>query len=297
MRRQRQRLISHFFQVTAILVLAAASTAEPPGGRPLAADLLDANEVPAVMTGAFGFADVSLNAGRGTAALDIFVDDTTAPITRIHIHRAAAGVNGPIVVFFFDTVVDPSLDPIPVGEDGVFLHFEAEGVDRGLIREIMLNPAGFYVNVHTTMFPGGELRGQLGSPRMLHAALIGDNENPPVNTDGAAMADVRFSLGSASVDLDLTIADLNAPVTRIHIHRAPVGVNGPIVVFFFDVLVDPTLMPFETAGGVHVDFLAEGVDPGLLQEILMSPQDFYVNVHSIMHPGGEIRGQLVPADD
>jgi len=296
MRRQRPGFLSHLVSIMAVLALTAVSAAAPPGGRPLAADLLAANEVPPAGTAAFGFADVRLNSGRGTATLDIFVADTAADITRIHIHRAGAGVNGPIVVFFFDTVVDPALDPIPVG-DGVFLRFEAEGVDRGVIHEIIRDPAGFYVNVHTQAFPGGELRGQLGTPRTLHALLVGDNEVPPVETDGAAAAEVRFNLGSGSVELDLSIADLNAPVTRIHIHRGVAGKNGPIQVFFFDVIVDPTLPPFETGGGVHVGFLAEGVDLDLLQEILATPQDFYVNVHSIAHPGGEIRGQAGPSSD
>ncbi len=36
------------------------------------------------------------------------------------------------------------------------------GVDPALIGEIIANPAGYYVNVHTTPFPGGAVRGQLG---------------------------------------------------------------------------------------------------------------------------------------
>jgi hypothetical protein len=33
--------------------------------------------------------------------------------------------------------------------------------DRGLIKDIRKNPAGYYVNVHTTEFPGGAIRDQL----------------------------------------------------------------------------------------------------------------------------------------
>ena len=35
-------------------------------------------------------------------------------------------------------------------------------VSQSLIKEIMKNPAGFYVNVHTSQFQNGALRGQLG---------------------------------------------------------------------------------------------------------------------------------------
>ena len=34
--------------------------------------------------------------------------------------------------------------------------------DRALVKEILQNPAGFYVNVHTSDFPAGAVRGQLG---------------------------------------------------------------------------------------------------------------------------------------
>ncbi len=34
--------------------------------------------------------------------------------------------------------------------------------DPVLIGQIIANPAGYYVNVHTTEFPAGAVRGQLG---------------------------------------------------------------------------------------------------------------------------------------
>jgi hypothetical protein len=36
-----------------------------------------------------------------------------------------------------------------------------QGVDAGVISDILANPAGFYVNVHNPDFPGGAIRGQL----------------------------------------------------------------------------------------------------------------------------------------
>ena len=64
-----------------------------------------------------------------------------------HIHRGAAGVNGPIVV----TLQAPNNSSIG-----------CVSVDPALIKEIARNPEAFYVNVHTTDYPGGAIRGQLG---------------------------------------------------------------------------------------------------------------------------------------
>lgn len=64
-----------------------------------------------------------------------------------HIHRAPAGIAGPIIVPL----------PSPTGE----VTTGCVSAERDLIREIMSNPAQFYVNVHTVPFPGGAVRGQL----------------------------------------------------------------------------------------------------------------------------------------
>ncbi|HWG94204.1 MAG TPA: CHRD domain-containing protein [Mycobacteriales bacterium] len=73
--------------------------------------------------------------------------DKIAPATAAHIHRGAAGENGPVVAA---------------------LSAPSDGTSAGCVvlpvadvRAIFGNPAGFYVNVHNAEFPGGALRGQL----------------------------------------------------------------------------------------------------------------------------------------
>jgi len=116
------------------------------GGRPLLATLLPQNQVPPTASSGTGSALVTLNQGQSEVCWDISVSDLTSPVILAHIHHGAAGVNGPVVVDFME----------PVNGLNGCVH-----ADATLIMQIRLDPADFYVNVHTTMFPAGEVRGQL----------------------------------------------------------------------------------------------------------------------------------------
>ena len=68
-----------------------------------------------------------------------------------HIHRGPRGVNGPIVVGLFD-------GPRPGFRRSAGC---VRASSTRLAREIIRRPGRFYVNVHTTAFPAGAIRGQL----------------------------------------------------------------------------------------------------------------------------------------
>lgn len=74
--------------------------------------------------------------------------------TAAHIHEAAKGSNGGVVVGLF--AGDAPLPSTISGVNGC-----ASGVDDALSDEIRNNPAGFYVNIHNSDYPGGAIRGQL----------------------------------------------------------------------------------------------------------------------------------------
>ena len=123
-----------------------ASTASH-GGRPLQATLLPENQIPPTDSNGSGTALVTLNSGQGEVCWDISVTRLTSPVILAHIHQGGAGVNGPVVVDFMEPAN---------GLSGCVT------ADAGLIKQIRRHPADYYVNVHTTMFPAGEIRGQLG---------------------------------------------------------------------------------------------------------------------------------------
>jgi len=126
---------------------ATRATEATHGGKPLHATLLPQNQVPPTASNGSGIALVTLNQGQGEVCWDIAVSNLTSPVILAHIHHGAAGTNGPVVVDFME----------PVNGLNGCVH-----ADAALIKAIRQNPADYYVNVHTTMFPGGEVRGQLG---------------------------------------------------------------------------------------------------------------------------------------
>lgn len=105
-----------------------------------------ANEVPPADPDGAGTATVVINGTLVTYTIS--VQNITLPPTGQHIHVGAAGVNGGILIPLTGTWVGGSL----VGST------TAAAVDTAAI---VANPAGHYVNVHTTDYPGGAIRGQL----------------------------------------------------------------------------------------------------------------------------------------
>ena len=85
---------------------------------------------------------------KGEIGYEVKVSKLDAP-NGMHIHEAPTGASGGIVVPFAP----------PASGEG-----EAKActpVDSALVRRIEGNPAGFYVNVHTSTFAHGAIRGQL----------------------------------------------------------------------------------------------------------------------------------------
>lgn len=115
--------------------------------------------------------------------------------------------------------------------------------------------------------------------RPLFAVLTGAAEVPgPGDPDGAGVAVVQVNPGREKVCYALAVRRVDE-VVAAHIHRGAADVAGPIVV--------PLTAP---AGGFSVDCAT--VDRELAAEIVSSPGDFYVNVHSAEFPAGAVRGQL-----
>jgi hypothetical protein len=115
-------------------------------GPELHANLTGANEVPPGDPNGTGTAHISIASAVNRLCADLEVRDIGA-VTAAHIHRGAAGVNGPPVVTL-DAPDDDDSD-------------DCDTVADALLDEITDNPGAFYVNVHTADYPNGAIRGQL----------------------------------------------------------------------------------------------------------------------------------------
>jgi len=140
--------LTNFLGLAIILtVLGSCSKSDPaPAADPTTtfkATMSGANEVPANASTATGTATLVFN--TNTKVFTVTVTHTIATPTGGHIHQGAVGANGS-VIFPFATLTSP------ISYTSAALDATQEGV---------LNANGYYVNIHTAAFGGGEIRGQL----------------------------------------------------------------------------------------------------------------------------------------
>ncbi|MBI1746381.1 MAG: CHRD domain-containing protein [Acidobacteria bacterium] len=108
------------------------------------ADISGAQETPdPIDTPAVGLAVLSLNADE--TQLTVVVNGFNIDATASHIHRAPAGESGPVVFSIGTGYPTPQVRVWAIPADMV------EALKNGEL----------YVNLHTTQYPGGEIRGQV----------------------------------------------------------------------------------------------------------------------------------------
>ena len=142
------------------------------------------------------------------------------------------------------------------------------------------------------------------APVVFSAQLSPANEVPPVaNAESVARgaAQIAFNVtrdsagnptgGTATMYFQLTGLPSGTVIRGAHIHSAPAGVNGPIVV---DTGITATSTQTTADGRQEFTFRDVAVAPATLTAILADPSAFYFNVHTVTNPGGVVRGQLAP---
>ncbi len=141
------------------------------------------------------------------------------------------------------------------------------------------------------------------------AVLSGAQEVPTRDTEARGLAKFQISTDGSTIRFRLAVANIQN-VIMAHIHLAPEGVNGPVVVFLYGP-VDPAAGRAHgilSHGTITASDLTGPLEGRPLSELLdaMTSGNAYVNVHTNDgigpantgpgdFPGGEIRGQIQPA--
>lgn len=120
----------------------------------------------------------------------------------------------------------------------------------------------------------------LGKGRPLKAVLSGDEEVPAVITDGSGIAKLRLNQGKRRVCYKIQLTNIDDAIGA-HIHDGAAGENGPIVV----VLGTPDATGYAKG-------CVEDVARSLIKDMRKNRSEYYVNVHTVAVPSGEVRGQL-----
>jgi hypothetical protein len=143
--------------LTLVAVLAALVVTTPAGATDgsatkctVATVLKAGNEVPPSGSKAFGAALVHIDGSKLSFSVAI-VNLARESFFAGHIHVGAAGINGPVVVTLFSGSTDRKL----------IVQAARLEIDPKLGEAICADPAAYYINYHTTDFPGGAVRGQL----------------------------------------------------------------------------------------------------------------------------------------
>jgi hypothetical protein len=102
------------------------------------------------------------SAGAITSGEVVFYFNYTFPssvtITGLHIHQAAKGANGAIVV-------SSGLASFTDADGSGNVTLVVTGTSPATLQAILDSPRGYYVNLHTSVHPGGALREQLHNPK------------------------------------------------------------------------------------------------------------------------------------
>ena len=265
------------------------------------ADLDGSQEVPAVVTGMTGEAEVEIE--NGELEFELEVENNTHDIFASHIHCAPADVNGPVGVTLFTgsfTAAEGTL-----AEGTITAPDAGNGCGWANLADVAAAIASgdTYVNVHTTPasggVPSGEIRGNLpggGFDVESEADLDGSQEVPAVVT--AMTGEVEVEIENGELEFELEVENNTHDIFASHIHCAPADVNGPVGVTLFTgsftaaegTLAEGTITAPDAGNGCG------WADLGAVAAAIAAGNT-YVNVHTTPAsggvPSGEIRGQLL----
>lgn len=230
--------------------------------------LNSAQEVPIVKSSASGYGYVAYNSTNESLYLRVNtlgIDDATMA----HIHTGRVGYNGPVLVGLTST--QDNTWETPANTQLSNADFTA------------LSTGAHYLNVHSSTYPSGEIRGQIvpSEYKVLTYNLSGSQEVPYVKTMASGNAYTLLNTVNYNFETTVVTSGVEEAVAA-HIHTARVGENGPVLVGLEQSMDNQNVWSTPANTQIDADILAVLLSGG-----------HYINVHTPTVPSGEIRGQII----
>lgn len=222
-----------------------------------------------------GEATMKLNYTFDTLWYHAQMNDLSGAITGAHFHKGEAGTSGGVVIGI------PSAN---INGNVISGMITGTALADSFVEDLL--SGAIYLNIHTTMNPNGEVRGQVyrtfREGYTYH--LNGAQEVPEVSSNASGTGMVSIDRDQTSAHYMMVFDDLTG-FSAAHFHNNVSGMNGPVMynigvnhsnggIFGYWTEDDPTT-PFTTA--MSNKFRKDSV---------------YVNVHTAANPDGEIRGDV-----
>jgi len=215
--------------------------------------------------------------------LSVTITGFSNALTLSHIHEAAAGVAGNVVVDFGAGEANYTRNANTL--TATFTNMAYTGTVTNLLS------GGAYLNYHSGAFQAGEIRGQLiPDPVKLTARMTPGQETsvPAVVSNAYGASQVTYDPATNTITTLVCVYNFTNTLTNSHIHEQAVGVAGPVTLGFGNNTV------YSINGTTYVQQFGPSTYPGSAVNLLS--ERAYVNVHSNLYGAGEIRGQLYVQD-
>jgi len=225
--------------------------------------MLGSYSVPTTPSTASGHAFVTYNSAAKTVSWNI--THNVVNCTLLHFHGPANYTTTAGVEITVAATSQACVSPV-VGTSAALTGTVPSDLTSGLT----------YLNLHSQLYSGGEIRGQVQYSNVNYAVgLNGQQDGVTTSNIGAAV----LSLSSDNTMLNVVVMSTISAVTLCHIHgpAAPGATANPLVTLDPETFSNNYYMPIDTA-------TANAITSG----------NAYVNVHTAANPGGEIRGQIAP---
>lgn len=243
------------------------------GGMSFDSWLNGAQEVPVANSPASGVAFMHINEAMDSLYFEVFTNGLSSAISSAHLHTASIGSAGG---------VDFNLSPFINGNRISGVIAGADLTDS-LMTKLLLGQ--IYINIHTASFPAGEIRGQVF--RLARDGytynMCGDQEVPSVISEAYGSSIVSVSRDRDNAHVMFTSTKQVSTLNAAHIHNGAFGANGGVVLDLTSSIIANSGFTYTAIDSVTADAILTG--------------NAYLNLHTLLNPAGEIRGQVVNSSD